>query len=337
MEVTLIAETLDPSKGGIPRYNYEISKIKEIKNVIDFSKTLSNEGLYNKLLNKLYRRKNVLERNADKLGKLLHFTQPEVMVKSKELSNRKIILTVHDLAVFGTMKVKGMYGSMRGISFRKQFKFAVERANTIMVNSTQTRDELINLLKTDPGKIVVDNLGIEEKFKTLESKKEGIIGYFGGFNRRKRVDKLIDDFIASSLNANLKLVIFGNNEDYPLLKKKYEKFSSVIFKDKIPEEEIVKVINSFDYFVYPTSYEGFGLPLLECIACGIPSFIYKDAIIPEEVKKYAIEIDKLDDINTKDYKELQKEFMEKAKKVKEEFSWDKCREILLEEYKKLLS
>ncbi len=337
MEVTLISETLDPSKGGIPRYNYEISKIKEIKNVVDFSKSLSNEGLSNKLLNKLYRRKKVLEKNADKLGKVLHFTQPEVMVKTKELSKRKVILTVHDLAVFGTMKVKGVYGTARGISFRKQFKFAVERADTIMVNSTQTRDELINILKTDPGKIIVDNLGIEEKFKPLESKKEGIIGYFGGFNRRKRVEKLIEDFIASSLNAKLKLVIFGNNEDYPLLKKKYEKFGSVIFKEKIPEEEIVKVINGFDYFVYPTSYEGFGLPLLECIACGIPSFIYKDAVIPEEVKKYAVEIDKLDDIITKDYKELQKDFAEKAKKVKEEFSWDKCRAILIEEYKKLLS
>lgn len=337
MEVTLIAETLDPSKGGIPRYNYEISKIKEIKNVVDFSKSLSNEGLSNKLLNKLYRRKNVLEKNADKLGRVLHFTQPEVMVKTKELRKRKVILTVHDLAVFGTMKVKGVYGSLRGMSFRKQFKFDVERADTIMVNSTQTRDELINILKTDPGKIVVDNLGIEEKFKPLEVKKEGIIGYFGGFNRRKRVDKLIDDFIASSLNAKLKLVIFGNNEDYPMLKKKYEKFGSVIFKDKIPEEDIIKVINGFDYFVYPTSYEGFGLPLLECIACGIPSFIYKDAVIPEEVKKYAIEIDKMDDIVTKDYKELQKEFMEKAKKVKEEFSWNKCRETLIAEYKKLLS
>lgn len=337
MEVTLIAETLDPSKGGIPRYNYEISKIKDIKNVVDFSKSLSNDRLSNKLLNKLYRRKNVLERNADKLGKVLHFTQPEVMVKTKELRKRKVILTVHDLAVFGTMKVKGVYGSLRGMSFRKQFKFAVERADTIMVNSTQTRDELINILKADAGKIVVDNLGIEEKFKPLEVKKEGIIGYFGGFNRRKRVDKLIDDFIASSLNAKLKLVIFGNNEDYPMLKKKYEKFGSVIFKDKIPEEDIVKVINGFDYFVYPTSYEGFGLPLLECVACGIPSFIYKDAVIPEEVKKYAIEIDKLDDIITKDYKELEKEFTEKAKKVKEEFSWDKCRETLIAEYKKLLS
>ena len=259
------------------------------------------------------------------------------MVKTKELRKRKVILTVHDLAVFGTMKVKGVYGSLRGMSFRKQFKFAVERADTIMVNSTQTRDELINILKADAGKIVVDNLGIEEKFKPLEVKKEGIIGYFGGFNRRKRVDKLIDDFIASSLNAKLKLVIFGNNEDYPILKKKYEKFGSIIFKDKIPEEDIVKVINGFDYFVYPTSYEGFGLPLLECIACGIPSFVYKDAVIPEEVKKYAIEIDKLDDIITKDYKELQKEFTEKAKKAKEEFSWDKCRGTLLEEYKKLLN
>jgi glycosyltransferase involved in cell wall biosynthesis len=337
VEVTLIAETLDPSKGGIPRYNYEISKIKDIKNVVDFSKSLSNEGLSNKLLNKLYRRKKVLERNADKLGKVLHFTQPEVMIKTKELRKRKVILTVHDLAVFGTMKVKGVYSSLRGMSFRKQFKFAVERADTIMVNSTQTRDELINILKADAGKIVVDNLGIEEKFKPLEVKKEGIIGYFGGFNRRKRVDKLIDDFIASSLNAKLKLVIFGNNEDYPILKKKYEKFGSIIFKDKIPEEDIVKVINGFDYFVYPTSYEGFGLPLLECIACGIPSFVYKDAVIPEEVKKYAIEIDKLDDIITKDYKELQKEFTEKAKKAKEEFSWDKCRGTLLEEYKKLLN
>ena len=61
MEVILIAETLDPSKGGIPRYNYEISKIKDIKNVVDFSKSLSNEGLSNKLLNKLYRRKKYLK------------------------------------------------------------------------------------------------------------------------------------------------------------------------------------------------------------------------------------------------------------------------------------
>ena len=333
MEVTLIAETLDPSKGGIPRYNYEISKIKEIKNVVDFSKSLSNEGLSNKFLNKLYRRKNVLEKNADKLGKVLHFTQPEVMVKTEELRKRKIILTVHDLAVFGTMKVKGVYGSLRGISFRKQFKFAVERADTIMVNSTQTRDELIERLNVNPGKIILNNYGIDQKFKPIETKKEGIIGYFGSFEKRKRVEKLIEDFILSTLNNKLKLVIYGNKFEYNDLKEKYQKFGSIIFKDKIDEKELVKTINSFDYFVYPSKYAGFGLTLVECIACAVPSFIYKDAIIPEEVKKYALQIEKLDDIIKFDPEELEREFEKKSDEIKEQFSWDKSRETTLQVYK----
>ena len=336
MDVTIIAETFDPSKGGIPRYNYEISKIKDIKNAIDFSKNLKNKSILDKYLNKKLRRKQILEKNLDKLGKVLHFTQPEIMFKSKVLKNRKIILTVHDLAVFGTMKVRNLYGDLRALSFRKQFEFAINRADRIMVNSTQTRDELIEILKTNPGKIVIDSLGIEEKFKPTDDKKEGIIGYFGGFNNRKRVGKLIEDFIESALSNKLKLVVYGNNEDYPILKKKYERFGSIVFNDKIPEDELVKTINTFDYFVYPTSYEGFGLPLLECIACGIPSFVYNDAVLPEEAKKYAIEIEKLDDIMKTDYKELQKDFAKKAEEVKKEFSWEKTRATLLEEYGKLL-
>ncbi len=65
--------------------------------------------------------------------------------------------------------------------------------------------------------------------------------------------------------------------------------------------------------------------------------MYKDAILPEEVKKYAVEIEKIDDITKTDYKELQKDFSKKAEEVKKEFSWDKTRTILLEEYKKLSS
>ena len=335
MDVTLIVEALDPSKGGIPRYNYEISKIKEIKNAIDFSKTLKNENLLDKYLNKKFRRKQILEKNIDKLGKVLHFTQPEIMFKSKALDGRKIVLTVHDLAVFDTMKVKNPYSVLENTLLKKHFKSAINRADTVMVNSTQTRDELIEILKVNPSKIVIDSLGIEEKFKPLDVKKEGVIGYFGGFNRRKRVEKLIEDFIASALSNKLKLVIYGNNEDYPLLKKKYEKFGNIILKDKIPEEEIVKTINGFDYFVYPTSYEGFGLPLLECIACGIPSFLYKDAVLPEEVRKYAVEIDKIDDIIKTDYKDLRRDFLKRSEEVKKEFLWDKVRAILLEEYKRL--
>jgi glycosyltransferase involved in cell wall biosynthesis len=335
MEVTLIAETLDPSKGGIPRYNYEISKIKDIKNVVDFSKSLSNDGLSNKLLNKLYRRKNVLERNADKLGKVLHFTQPEVMVKTPELSKRKVVLTVHDLAPLKTIDLINDRGY--DILYKKKFIASIRRADKIIVNSTQTRDELVDMLDITPEKILINTLGVSDKFKKIETKKEGIIGYFGSMSNRKRINKLIEDFIASTLNANFKLVIYGDgSKNNLLLKKRYEKFGSVIFKESIKEEELVKVINSFNYFFYPTVYEGFGLSLIESIACGVPSFIYKDAIIPQEVRKYALEVEKIEEITKYNNIEIEKDFADKSNKIKKEFTWENNRNNLVSEYKKLL-
>ena len=335
MEVTLIAETLDPSKGGIPRYNYEISKIKDIKNVVDFSKSLSNDGLSNKLLNKLYRRKNVLERNADKLGKVLHFTQPEVMVKTPELSKRKVVLTVHDLAPLKTIDLINDRGY--DILYKKKFIASIRRADKIIVNSTQTRDELVDMLDITPEKILINTLGVSDKFKKIETKKEGIIGYFGSMSNRKRINKLIEDFIASTLNANFKLVIYGDgSKNNLLLKKRYEKFGGVIFKENIKEEELVKVINSFNYFFYPTVYEGFGLSLIESIACGVPSFIYKDAIIPQEVRKYALEVEKIEEITKYNNIEIEKDFADKSNKIKKEFTWENNRNNLVSEYKKLL-
>ena len=334
-KVTLVAETLNPDKGGIPRYSYEISKTKGIKNVIEFSKSISNDGIVNKYLNKLYRRKKALEARINDIEKVVHFAQPEVMFKSKILENRRVILTVHDLAVFGTMKVKGLYGVVRGAAFRSQFRFDVNRADVIMANSTQTAEELVSLLNVDRRKIVVDDLGIDSKFRKMNVKKINAIGYFGGFNRRKRVEKLILDFLGSEIGNKIPLIIYGDNEDYPRLKAKYGGSPNIIFKGKIPESEIVKTINSFNYFVYPSSYEGFGLPLLEAVACGVPSFVYKDAVIPKEVKKYAVEIEKIDDLLGYDYKKLAQDFNKLSIKAKKEFSWDRNRKILSEQYLKL--
>ena len=334
-KVTLVAETLNPDKGGIPRYSYEISKTKGIKNVIEFSKSISNDGIVNKYLNKLYRRKKALEARINDIEKVVHFAQPEVMFKSKILEGRKTILTVHDLAVFGTMKVKGLYGVVRGVAFRSQFRFDVNKADIIMANSTQTAEELVSLLNVDRSKIVVDDLGIDSKFRKMNVKKINAIGYFGGFNRRKRVEKLILDFLGSEIGNKIPLVIYGDSEDYPKLKAKYGSSPNIIFKGKIPESEIVKTINSFNYFVYPSSYEGFGLPLLEAVACGVPSFVYKDAVIPKEVKKYAVEIEKIDDLLGYDYKKLAGDFNKLANKAKKEFSWERNRKILSEQYLKL--
>ena len=338
MEVTLIAETLDPSRGGIPRYNYEISKIKNIKNVIDFSRTFKSGRVLDGWLNYSYKRKRVIERNSDRLGKILHFTQPESFVETKETNKKKIIITVHDLGLFKTKNfINQAYSEGFNLFSKKKFITAIERSDKIIVNSTQTRDELVDILGVTPERILLNPLGVDNKFKKIETKKEGIIGYFGSMTKRKRVDKLIEDFIASAINAKFKLVIYGDgSKNNLLLKKKYEKFGSVIFKESIKEEELVKVINSFDYFFYPTLYEGFGLSLVECIACGVPSFIYKDTIIPEEVRKYALEVESIDGIENYERTKIEKDFAERSNKIKKEFSWENNKDNLVAEYKNLI-
>ncbi|MCW1295711.1 MAG: glycosyltransferase [Candidatus Parvarchaeota archaeon] len=337
MEVTLIAESLDPSKGSASRYGYELSKVKEIKNVVDFSRSLKTSGFLDDWLNKGYRRKKIIERNSANLGKLLHFTQPESFIETRELDKKKIMLTVHDLAPFKTKDFLNQNSAKERVSDKKRFIAAIKMADRIITDSTQTRDEIVDLIGITPEKIAINPLGISDKFKKIDAKKAGIIGYFGSMSNRKRVDKLIEDFIASGISAKFKLVVYGDGSKNNLsLKNKYEKFGSVIFKESIKEEELVKVINSFDYFFYPTLYEGFGLSLAECVACGVPSFIYKDAIIPQEVRKYALEVEKIDDIEKYDKVEIEKDFADKSNKIKKEFTWENNIDNLLKEYKNLL-
>lgn len=59
---------------------------------------------------------------------------------------------------------------------------------------------------------------------------------------------------------------------------------------------MVNFYNSLKYFVSPTSHKGFDMPILEAVACGVPTFIYDDADITGEVAKYAIKLHKLEEI-----------------------------------------
>ncbi len=338
MRLTFIAETLDPSYGGIPRYCSEISKIREIDNIINFSDFFPNNNITNKLLNKLYKRKKMLEEVSGKLGGMVHFAQPEIMVRSQVLDGKKVILTVHDLAVFGTSRVTNAYGRVRSIVFKSQFKYAINRADIILVNSSQTKQELMRILGVDDKKVFVTNLGISPKLKPMMVKKNNKIGYFGGFNKRKRVEKLILDFLTSKMRQDHELWLYGNPDgEFRRLVKKYGKKQGVVFKGKVKENDVAKTLSSFKYFVFPTSYEGQGLPILEGIACGVPTFIYSDAIVPEEVKKFPKRITDMDDIRLYDYGALRRHFTKESKRVRKLFSWDKTREETLKAYKLVAS
>jgi len=89
-------------------------------------------------------------------------------------------------------------------------------------------------------------------------------------------------------DKNIKFNIYGDKEYW------YENFdkyapANVKFMGFAPEEKIVEIYDSFDVFVFPSLYEGFGLPILEAQARGLPVIIYKYGKIPKEVRKYCFE------------------------------------------------
>ena len=127
----------------------------------------------------------------------------------------------------------------------------------------------------------------------------------GGFSDRKNVNSLIEAYsnVRTSLNEEIKLVILGSYRD------KSQKLVTmcsdmniedhVIFAGFIPEEHVSSFYNACEVFVYPSYYEGFGLPPLEAMSCGTPVICSTTTSIPEVVADSCIPINpyKLDSIS----------------------------------------
>ena len=113
-----------------------------------------------------------------------------------------------------------------------------------------------------------------------------------------------------------------------------------MFNGFAPESRLVQIYDSFDVFVFPSYYEGFGLPILEAQARDLPVIIYKKAKIPVEVRKYCFEAESqehmaqiIEDLKENGYNE---KLQMKATKYARSFTWEKTAKETLEVYKKLI-
>jgi glycosyltransferase involved in cell wall biosynthesis len=323
-ELTVIYNNPDPQAGGIPRYAYRILEGLKDEDIefeeIDFT-DISSDSVFGKVANLLWRRKQHRKNNADKLSGVNHFVQPELYWPTQGTD----IVTVHDLFM-KEYQATGVYGRVRQSLYNIRFQKAIDNADHFIAVSTQTQDKLVEEGE-DEEDITVINLGVREKFfRTKEySERENRIGYLGDFRPRKRVGKLLKDFHQNRDKIeDLGLVIGGGGGDHEQeLKEKYTGKEKIEFEGKIPEEDLINWYNNLKAFVFPTELEGFGLPVLEATACGTPVFVYEDAKIPEEVKKYCHEIKSVKEIPEKLEEISQEELDQNSSEVKEKFRWDK--------------
>jgi glycosyltransferase involved in cell wall biosynthesis len=269
----------------------------------------------------------------------------------------KKIATIHDLIPYIMPETVG-----RGylLKFLKDVPKVIDLSDALITVSEWSKQDILKFFPIDKNKIFVTPLAADAKYKPLDkkycknflSKAYNINGpfilYIGGFSPRKNVKALITAFskIYKQLGADYKLVIVGATRDQGQYLSEFstnlELASKIIFTGFAPEEHLPILYNGCDAFVYPSLYEGFGLPPLEAMNCGTPVITSNLTSIPEVVGDAGILIDPYNEEELKNSimrllndEKLREEYSIKGLIRAKNFSWENTAKKTLEVYKKV--
>lgn len=220
---------------------------------------------------------------------------------------------------FGTARKNGMgyKASLKLALRRKLYKTKMQAitkcADLILCNSLATKDDFLNEFRTNNDKVVPTILGVDlvQKFKstmpeshyidtswgflrqnlTSSLSKEDFILFVGGGDKRRKLQDLVGAFnILRSRNHNLKLVLAGDtamgptsidNPDITQSLTRCSYIEDVIFLGYVSRQELAWLYGHTVAFVFPSRYEGFGLPVLEAMSHGAPVITYNNAAVSE--------------------------------------------------------
>lgn len=246
--------------------------------------------------------------------------------------------------------------------WQKWLPYCVKNSDAMIAISEHTKKDIMKLLGVPAEKIHVILLAADRKFRPIEDGK--IPGFIRGkyglpdeffltagtIEPRKNIVGLVEAFSAyiSGSGSGISLVIAGKKDwGYEKVREKVDELGiadKVIFTGYVPDEDLPVIYNLAKFFVYPSFYEGFGLPVLEAMSCGRPVICSNNSSLPEVAGDAAILIDPSD---IKDMKlaiqkmnadePLRKDLAEKSLRQAGRFSWEKTAAQTLDVYKKTMN
>ena len=300
--------------------------------------------------------------NYPKIGKILDcdiFFCPNIMFYGLSKKQRNII-TFHDITFshfpyFYSLKRRlwHLFVNPKKLAQKNDFIIAVSQA---------TKDDLISIYGIPENKIKVIYSGLDESLvvdrhacQLQEAKKkynlpQDFILSLGSIEPRKNMVGLISAYekLRDENKINNKLVIAGEKawcykEIFKAWKKSKYK-NDIIFPGFIEEEDKIYLYNLSKLFVYPSFYEGFGFPVLEAMACGVPIVTSFVSSLPEISLDVALLIDpyNIDDLALGVYngitdEDLRQRLIEKGLERIKEFKWKGCARDVLKMFEKIKS
>lgn len=263
----------------------------------------------------------------------------------------KKVVTIHDMVVKAypeTVRFRTKHLLNTGM------KKSMKRADVIITDSEFSKSEIEKYFPQYSHKVQVVYCGVNsDKFYPVEDKSvvekvkrsldiEGeYFLYLGTIEPRKNLERLIEAYsLLLKKDENVpRLVMAGgkgwlNSNIYQkVVELKLEKY--VQFTKYIPDEDLCPLINGATAFVFPSIYEGFGMPPLEAMACGVPVVCSKEASLPEVVGDCAVMTDAYDPQSIADGmyriysdKALAEELRIRGLQRAKEFTWHRFSEKL---------
>ncbi len=253
----------------------------------------------------------------------------------------KTITTVHDMAYF--MPALNAYTLKDTIYMRIAIRNSCSRADKIVAVSENTKQDIINILPVNEEKICVIHEAADTRFRVFENREEvesfrkrmslprRFVLFTGGISPRKNLIRLFEAFKDVSRATDCKLVLTGNkgwrNKDILSFLQGREDIVRIGF---VQDEDMPALYNAAEVFVYPSLYEGFGLPIIEAACCGTPVVCARGSSLTEVGGDGVLFVDPKDtkDIARKiilllNNREESQALIKKGFANAERFSWDK--------------
>lgn len=282
---------------------------------------------------------------------IFHFTNPLNFVNVR----CKKIVTIHDLSVLHN----GQWAKKISLDFfENNIKNVLNKADKILTDAEFTKKDIIDKFNIAEEKIRPVYLGASNNFyseidKDYIKKKfnlENYILYVGELQPRKNISGILEAYkkIDNKLRQKYKLVLAGKARDGNFASKindfiKELNLDSFVKQiDSLTEDDLVKLYSNAEFLLYPSFFEGFGLPVLESMSCGVPVIASNTSSLPEVVGQAGILVNPEDINQIKSamekllldkglYQKLKKECLIQASK----FNWRKTARQTLAVYGEL--
>ncbi len=218
------------------------------------------------------------------------------------LPQGRVVSIVYDLI---PLRLPGLFPEHG--RFRRQVERLIRRSAAVIAISERTRQDLVELLGADPARLRVIYPGRGEALRPVPpyraaevARRLGIRGryilYVGALGPHKNVPTLLRAYQRARREGGLaaQLVVAGSprwGEETLAVRESLEVRDDILLAGPVSTEDLPALYSGADLFVFPSRYEGFGLPVLEAMACGTPVIVSDRGALPEVAGEAGCSVD----------------------------------------------